>query len=77
MHMSPVGLLHCEPVAVGFQPKIEEPFRLTLLLGDKPHHVLVESTGDNICVNVGGEAIFILFMRHLLHIFVFIFFVYL
>ena len=75
MHMSPFRHRQREPVAISLQAEVEQPLGLALLLRDQPHHVLVESLGDDICVNVGGEAVLVLLLRHLLHISVFFFLV--
>ena len=57
--MGPVGRGEREPVAVGLQAEFEQPVGLSFAGGDKPYHVLVETLGDDLRVDVGGKTIFI------------------
>ena len=64
LEVSPCGLLYGEPVAERFQAKFQEPLGFSLLLGDEAHDVLGESFLDDVCLYVGGEAVFVLLLRH-------------
>ena len=66
--MSPLGLLHRGPVAVGFQTEVEQPFGFFLLGRYEPHHVFVESAFYDFGMYVGGEAILVLLVCHLAYI---------
>ena len=68
--MSPRGLLERLPVAERLQSELQHPLRLALLLGDEPHDVLGESYGYYVGVHVCGEAVFVLLLRHLAHVFI-------
>ena len=65
--MSPCGLFECLPVAERLQSELEHPFRLSLLLGDESHNVLVESLLYDVGMHVGGEAVFVFLLSHLAH----------
>ena len=59
VEVSPAGHLHSEPVAVGFKSEVEQPLRLALHLRDVAHHILIETLGNHMGVDVGYESIFI------------------
>ena len=63
VEMGPVRRGEREPVSVGLQAEFKQPVRLSLSGGNKPYHVLVETLGDNLRVDVGGETIFVV-ARH-------------
>ena len=65
--VSPCGNGESLPVAVSLQTEVEEPVGLSLLLGDKPHDILVESFRDDLGLYVGGETILIFLVYHLLY----------
>ena len=58
--MRPGRHLHREPVSVGFQPEIQQPFGLVLLGRNQADHVLVQSHRDYIRFNIGGKTVFII-----------------
>ena len=66
--VSPGGLLQCLPVAESLQPEFEHPLRLLLLLGNQPHHVLIESSLNHFGMHVGREAELIFLFSHLFHV---------
>ena len=67
LEVPPSGLFEREPVAVGIQAELEEPLRLSLLLGDESDDVLRESLLDDFRLYIGGEAVLVLLLRHLAH----------
>ena len=74
--VSPRRLLERLPVAQGLQPELKHPLRLTLLLRDEAHDILVESSLYDVRMHVGGEAVLIFLVGHLAHVcvlYVFIF----
>ena len=66
MYMSPLWFPKCLPVMVGFQTKFEHPFGLSFLLRDKAHNILVESFLYDFSMHVGGKAILIFLVYHVL-----------
>ena len=58
--MRPVRRSEREPVAEGLQAEVEQPFRLTLFLGDEADHILVEAGRDDVGVDVCDETVLIL-----------------
>ena len=60
--MSPVGLPQCEPVVVGLEAELQEPFGFALFGRDETHHLFVEAAFYDFGVHVGGEAVFILLL---------------
>ena len=65
--MSPSGLLKFLPVAERLQSELKHPFWLSLLLGDEPHNVLIESLVYDVGVHVSGEAVLVFLLCHLAH----------
>ena len=73
MHVPPRGLLQGLPVAEGFEPKIEQPFRFAFLLGDEADNVFVQTFVDDFGLHVGGKAVFVFLLGGFAHEFVFFF----
>ena len=48
-----------KPVAVGFQPEIEQPLRLAFRLRYVAHHILVQPHRNDMGVDVRDESIFV------------------
>ena len=67
VHVSPSGLLLRAPVAESLQAEVEEPLRLTFLLRDEAHHVLVQACRDDLGVDVGGEAVLVFLLGNAAH----------
>ncbi len=67
MHVSPLGFGERLPKAISLQTEVKKPVGLTLLLGDKPDNVLIQSFGNDICLDIRGEAKLILLVGHLFH----------
>ena len=65
--MSPLRLLHREPVAECLQAELQQPVGFALLLRDEPNHILVESHRDYLSMHIGGEAELILLLRDAAH----------
>jgi hypothetical protein len=51
-----VRLHHLLPTREGFEPPLDHPRRLALLLRDEADHVLAEAGLDDVHLDVGGEA---------------------
>ena len=64
VHVGPLGLglglFELRPVAVGPQAPVQQPLRLTLLLGDQPDHVLAQAGRYVVRLDVGDEAVLVL-----------------
>jgi hypothetical protein len=60
LQVSPFRLLHGEPMAVGLQAELQEPFRLLLLRRDQPDHLFIETLLNHFGLHIGGEPEFIL-----------------
>jgi hypothetical protein len=58
--VGPVGLLHAEPVAVGFEPPLEHELGLFFLVRDVPDDVLVESGRNGIRLHLGVKTVLVL-----------------
>ncbi len=65
--MRPVRHLMLLPVAESFQSEVKEPVRFTLLLRYQTHHILVQSFVYHVGMDIGGEAVLILFFCHTAH----------
>lgn len=63
--MSPCGFLLLLPVTESLQTEVEHPHGLAFLLRDQSDDILVQSFLNNVSMNIGGEAEFILLLRHL------------
>ena len=62
--VSPLGLFQCLPVAEGTQTKLEHPVGLFLLLRNQSDDIFVESFGNNLGVDLCGEAVFVFLFRN-------------
>ena len=74
--MGPIGLLQGLPIAEGLETEVEHPLRFALLFGNEAYDVLVEAGVDNLGMDVGGEAVFVLLLGDLaneLVLFLFVF----
>ncbi len=58
-HIGPRRLGHLEPVPIGLEPPLEHPVRLALLLRNEPDDVLVEPSGGELRLDVGGPAVLV------------------
>ena len=58
-HIGPVGLGHGQPVAVGLEAELKQPFGLAFLGRDEPDHVLVQSGRDAVRFDVRHEAVLV------------------
>ena len=67
MHMAPCGRFERQPVAIGLQAKLQQPLGLTLQSRDAAHHILVKSLGDDLGLDVGHKAVFVLSLRRFLY----------
>ena len=59
VHVPPGGLAQRFPVCKRLQTELQQPLRLMLEGRNLAHHILVESFGNHIRVDVGHKAIFI------------------
>ena len=59
LQVSPLRRGEREPVAIGFQSELEEPFRLMFLGRNQPHHFLIKPHRYHLGVDIGDEAIFV------------------
>ena len=57
--MRPVGWCEREPVAVGFQPEIKQPFRFAFFVGNEADDIFREARRHDLGVYVGCEAVFV------------------
>ena len=62
IHMSPRRRFERQPVTIGFEAKVQEPFRLSFFRGNEANDVLVQTFLNDFGVNVGREAVFIFFL---------------
>ena len=67
MHMAPLRLLLLFPIFQGAQAEVQQPLRLSLLLRDEAHDILVQSDGYDFGMYVSGEAELIFLLGHLTH----------
>ena len=63
LHLRPVRLFHCLPMAKGFEPPFEQPLRLVFLGGDMAHHIFVKPGRQRVSLDVSIETPLI-FLRH-------------
>ena len=59
VEVSPCRRREREPVTVRLQSEIKQPFRLAFFARYEPDHILVESHGDDVGVDVGYETVFV------------------
>lgn len=59
VEVSPVRRGHRQPMAVGAQAELEQPFRLVLEAGDGADGLFVESGGHDLGVDVGHETVLV------------------
>ena len=59
IHMSPRRRFERQPVTIGFEAKVQKPFRFSLFGGNEANDVLVQTFLNDFGVNVGREAVFI------------------
>jgi len=64
--MSPFWLLERLPVIVGFQTKFEHPIRLSFLLRDQAHNILVETLFYDFSMHIRGKTILVFLVNHIL-----------
>lgn len=57
--VSPFGLLQCEPIAIGLQAEVEQPFWFAFLRGDETNDIFIEASLDDFRMDIGGEAVFV------------------
>ncbi len=55
----PVRRFHLQPLAVGLQTPLGQPFRLALFVGDKAHHVFIQTRGQGVRLDVGDKTGFV------------------
>ena len=67
LEVAPSGLFQSEPVAVGIQAELQQPVRLALRHGDEAHDIFRQTLLDDVRLDVGGEAVLVLLLRHLAH----------
>ena len=70
--VSPFGLLQCEPIAIGLQAEVEQPFWFAFLRGDETNDIFIEASLDDFRMDIGGEAVFVFFVGHLTHELIFL-----
>ena len=66
MHVAPCGHGQRLPIAERLEAEIEQPFRLTFLMRDQTHDVLIEAARYDVGLHIGREAVFILLVGDLL-----------
>ncbi len=59
VEVAPFRRGHRQPVAVGFEAELQEPFRLVLLFGNQPDYILAQPHGNHLRVDIGHEAILV------------------
>ena len=59
LEVTPFGRGEGEPVTVGLEAEVEHPVGLAFLARDEADDVLVEAYGDDVGVDIGDEAVFI------------------
>ena len=59
LDVGPGGLLHGEPVAIGLQPPLQQPFRLALLGRDQSDDVFVQAGRHRVGIDVGEESVLV------------------
>ena len=60
----------CQPVAICLQAELQQPFRFSLLLRDKPHYIFIQPALNDVCMHVGRETVLILLLSEFLYIFI-------
>src|SRR4029453_9508532 len=66
VHVLPRRLSHSEPGAIRLQAPLEQPRRLTFLLGNQPDDFLVEPLWNGLGFDIGDEAVLVLPVGELL-----------
>ena len=68
--MRPVGVLECEPMAVGLESALQHPLGFALLLGNQANDILIETTTNGLGLDVTNETILIIagleFLKYIL-----------
>ena len=62
--VGPVGLGHLQPVAIGVQTPLQQPFRFAFLGGNDADHVLVQARRQGVGLHQGGETRLVLGADH-------------
>ena len=65
--MTPLRLLLLFPVAESLQAELQHPFRLTFLRRNQSHHILVQSNGDHLGIDICCETKLVFLLSNTAH----------